>query len=699
MSDLIETPALTTSSTVTPGQQSENNNKSSNSIVDLTNQKIVIYNVPKYTKDQEMKKMVKEWLDGTKVEVLKTKKPPNKTWIVLTLANESMIEELMNKINDGKHLNKKGGVLRAQRAAGRNEKREREECDESSNHNKRIKQEEYVKTPDEIRDAVTPLWKMTYDDQVDVKTKNMVFKCLAKIVKEIKSKVRTLQRDKKRQQSRKNSKDSVYKWLQSQQPIHLLPISRAPKQFQYRNKSEFTFGYLHQYSDDKVGDSESGLTNENKKVVKTPAVGFMAGGWAGGVSSPTFCANIPNLHCGIATIINEFLRESPIPPYSSREHRGVWRTVTIRSSDRTKQCMIVICHAPASGGAGAKSDGSDDYSAIFESEKQRLVKMLTGKIPKSNREFSGPGTDQLDNDCNESYCDYQVSSLFFQEFDGLSNPSPQHPVQHLYGNKYVEERLLQCTFQISPGAFFQVTTEGAEILYSIVVEKLKEVTTNPKETLLFDVCCGTGTIGLTCMKEGAVGKVVGIDISEPAIRDAVINAEKNGYKASDGCTKFVASRAEKVMYNEIKSVGRDVPIVAIVDPAREGLHQDVCKALRNRKGINRIIYVSCNPTGSLVKDAGILCSPSTKKYTGRPFKITSAQPVDMFPLTDHCEMVMVFDRMSAEEAGDEDAPADNEEVTETVTENPNKITDGKETNNKDSTESSSRSEIENQENQ
>ena len=45
----------------------------------------------------------------------------------------------------------------------------------------------------------------------------------------------------------------------------------------------------------------------------------------------------------------------------------------------------------------------------------------------------------------------------------------------------------------------------------------------------------------------------------------------------------------------------------------------------------------------------MLCSPPTKKYPGRPFKITKSQPVDMFPLTNHCEMVMTFDRMSKEE--------------------------------------------------
>ena len=118
----------------------------------------------------------------------------------------------------------------------------------------------------------------------------------------------------------------------------------------------------------------------------------------------------------------------------------------------------------------------------------------------------------------------------------------------------------------------------------------------------------TGTIGLTCLKEGVVGKVIGVDISEPAIKDAIINAELNGYKndttSKTNTTKFIASRAELVLANELKAVQdakninmnntkkkNDSMIVAVVDPAREGLHNDVLKTLRYNEDIQRLIYV------------------------------------------------------------------------------------------------------------
>jgi tRNA (uracil-5-)-methyltransferase len=230
----------------------------------------------------------------------------------------------------------------------------------------------------------------------------------------------------------------------------------------------------------------------------------------------------------------------------------------------------------------------------------------------------------------------------------------------VFGKEFFLERLGSCTFQISPGAFFQVNTAGAEILYQLAIDKVREVAKVPEDTLLFDVCCGTGTIGITCLKEGAVGKVIGVDISEPAIADARKNAALNGFatgESGDEKTRFIAAKAEFVLHTEISKAKKEnekMNFVALVDPARQGLHADVVRTLRSNERISRIVYVSCNPTGSLVADAALLCQPPTKRYTGRPFRISSANPVDMFPLTDHCEMVMVFDRLSVNEMSEED---------------------------------------------
>ena len=328
--------------------------------------------------------------------------------------------------------------------------------------------------------------------------------------------------------------------------------------------------------------------------------------------------------------------------------------------------MIIVVHAPPEGAAGARECGSDSYGRdVFEKEKERLVTMLTkGTIPMPDRNLpalpkaAAEGEDKTDdNDAvdaavkteDKETVTFKVTSIFFQEYNGLSHPTPNDPVQHVYGEKHILERLGKNTFQVSPGAFFQVTTVGAEVLYDEVAARVREVAQNPADTLLLDVCCGTGTIGLHCMKEGVAGRVLGVDISEPAIEDAKANAVRNGY-GDEGVTRFVASRAELVLAEELQKPDvKGKPIVAVVDPAREGLHADVIRALRCNPEIQRLVYVSCNPTGSLTNDAASLCQLPTKKYKGLPFKPTLAQPVDMFPLTSHCELVITFDRMTEEE--------------------------------------------------
>lgn len=70
------------------------------------------------------------------------------------------------------------------------------------------------------------------------------------------------------------------------------------------------------------------------------------------------------------------------------------------------------------------------------------------------------------------------------------------PSEHLWGETHIYETILGLKFRISPEAFFQVNTKGAETLYNTAIELAEP---NDKSTIL-DVCCGTGTIGLCFAK-------------------------------------------------------------------------------------------------------------------------------------------------------------------------------------------------------
>lgn len=81
----------------------------------------------------------------------------------------------------------------------------------------------------------------------------------------------------------------------------------------------------------------------------------------------------------------------------------------------------------------------------------------------------------------------------------------------------------------------------------------------------------------------------------------------------------------------------------MLDPPRAGIHKSVIGAIREYYSIKKLIYVSCSPE-SASSNWHDLCVPSSKRFPGVPFRLSRAMPVDMFPQTNHCEMVLEFTR-------------------------------------------------------
>lgn len=85
-------------------------------------------------------------------------------------------------------------------------------------------------------------------------------------------------------------------------------------------------------------------------------------------------------------------------------------------------------------------------------------------------------------------------------------------------------------------------------------------------------------------------------------------------------------------------------IVAVLDPPRAGLHRSVLKSLLRCRGLDRVVYVSCN-INSFVNDATVLCVPPSSIGSDLiPFRLVRVRPVDLFPHTPHCEVVALFER-------------------------------------------------------
>ncbi len=192
----------------------------------------------------------------------------------------------------------------------------------------------------------------------------------------------------------------------------------------------------------------------------------------------------------------------------------------------------------------------------------------------------------------------------------------------VYGKGYITDKLDEYTFKISPNSFYQINPVQTEKMY----KKAIEMTKLNKDDILFDLYCGTGTIGIFASKN--VKKVYGIEIVPEAIEDAKINANNNNVNN----VEFLTGDVEEV-FDKLINTNNIKPTAIIVDPPRKGLDQNT---INNFLKVNpsKLTYISCNPA-TLMRDLKLLES----KY-----EVEIIQPIDMFPFTKHIENIAVLKR-------------------------------------------------------
>lgn len=203
--------------------------------------------------------------------------------------------------------------------------------------------------------------------------------------------------------------------------------------------------------------------------------------------------------------------------------------------------------------------------------------------------------------------------------------------------------MLGFKFRISADAFFQVNQAAAELLYGTTRDlSLPNFDGRAKSRgTLLDVCCGTGAVGIVASPR--VDRIIGVELIEQAVEDAKHNAALNNVLNCD----FISGKAEAVLPGLVTQLGSvDGGLTAVVNPARAGLHHRVIRTLRNQPAIRRLVYVSCKPDGEAMRNfRELCCAPDPhRKLTAEAFSPTLAVPVDMFPHTPHCELVMLFER-------------------------------------------------------
>ncbi|HEY5563197.1 MAG TPA: 23S rRNA (uracil(1939)-C(5))-methyltransferase RlmD [Clostridiaceae bacterium] len=338
-----------------------------------------------------------------------------------------------------------------------------------------------------------------------------------------------------------------------------LGIEGSLKVFEYRNKMEFTFG-----------DYEKG---------GEITLGMHAKGRSFSVISTEECRIVDEDFRNILKKTLEYFREKRIPHYNVLSHIGILRNLVVRKAENTGEILINLVTSSNSG---------IDFDEV--------TKLYTGL------EYKGT-----------------LASLLHTTNDSLSDAVKVDKMDILYGKDYINEKVLGMNFKISSFSFFQTNTKGAEKLYSIVRDFIGDT----KDKTVFDLYCGTGTIGQIVAQSAR--KVIGIEIVEEAVAVARENATLNKL---DNCI-FIVGDVGKV----INSV-EEKPDIIILDPPRAGVTPPALKLVMDFNA-PEIIYVSCNPK-SLVENLKLLVEEG--------YEVKKVKLMDMFPHTGHVETVVLIEK-------------------------------------------------------
>ena len=332
--------------------------------------------------------------------------------------------------------------------------------------------------------------------------------------------------------------------------------------FGYRNKMEFS-----------CSDRRWLLPNEmrNANIDKGFAIGLHVPGTFYKVIDTQACLLQPDLGNVILSDVRSFIKASSKPVYGLRSHAGFWRFLIVRHSVAFNQWMVNIVTA------------ASNLNVL-----KPLADLLMQKNPEVISVINNVTTRR--------------AGVAIGEFENT-----------IAGKPAIADKIGPYEFDISANSFFQTNTLGAKRLYDVVKDYSELSGT---ETVL-DLYSGTGTIPI--ILSASAKEVIGIEIAESAVEDALKNCKKNKILNCNFLMGDIRNCLPKIT---------QCPDVLIIDPPRAGMHKEVVKLVLDM-GPDRIVYVSCNPA-TLARDLNMMMDT---------YQVMEVQPVDMFPHTYHVEAV------------------------------------------------------------
>jgi 23S rRNA (uracil1939-C5)-methyltransferase len=341
------------------------------------------------------------------------------------------------------------------------------------------------------------------------------------------------------------------------------PIAGCEQTQLYRNKLEFTFSNKRFLTGAEI--------NNPNITPNHPSLGFHAPG--------LFDKVIPIEECFLqpepTNAIRNFLRDLAL----EREHTGFLRNLMIRVAT-TGQVLVNMVFA---------ENQTDEIALVMAQLKEHF-----------------PGITSLHYTINTKFND----SLYDQA------------IQLYHGTPYIEEKLEQFVFRISPKSFFQTNTRQAEVLYRIA----RDLAQLQGHETVYDLYCGTGSIGIFLSPNA--GKIIGVETVSDAVDDARINAAINGIERAEFFAGDVIDICNDAFFKQ-----HGQPDVVIIDPPRAGCHDKLLQKLLEIAA-PRIVYISCNPA-TQARDIKVLSAL---------YDVVVSQAVDLFPHTHHIENVILLER-------------------------------------------------------
>lgn len=290
------------------------------------------------------------------------------------------------------------------------------------------------------------------------------------------------------------------------------------------------------------------------------------------------CALQPAVFGEILQFVEQFIDQYHIPIYDEERHQGLVRHVYLRRGEVSGEIMLCL----VINGTELPHCG-------------QFVRALTQQFP-------------------------QVVSIQLNINREKTNVILGRKSRLLYGRESISDTLCGVQFDISPLAFYQVNHDAAQQLYRTAGDFAQ---LGPEDVLL-DLYCGAGTIGLSLA--GQAKELIGVEIVQEAVDNAIQNAKRNGIKNARFLCGDAAKAAQTLADEGIH------PTVIIIDPPRKGCDAALLETIAQMQP-EKLVYVSCN-SATLARDIAVLA--------GFGYQAVRCQAVDMFPRTAHVETVCLL---------------------------------------------------------